>query len=101
MKRILIEAGRRKEPAFISLQESMAVLETKDRDRLLTIERILDSFRVLDPSASRALELKIGAGMTSEEIAHEMSCSVGTVNRGLKRARIWLFKELRPLVESH
>jgi DNA-directed RNA polymerase specialized sigma24 family protein len=44
--------------------------------------------------------MKIGAGMTSEEIAAELGCSVGTVNRGLRRARVWMFKELSPFVES-
>lgn len=98
MKRILIEGGRKKEPVFTSLEESMAVLETSDRERILTIDRILERFGTLDPTAYKAIELQLGAGMTLEEMAEEMSCSTGTVNRSLRRARAWLYKELTPLV---
>ncbi len=100
MKRILIEGGRRKEPVFTSLEESMAVLETSDNERILTIDRILERFSTLDPTAYKAIELQLGAGMTLEEMAEEMSCSTGTVNRSLRRARAWLYKELTPLVTS-
>ena len=77
----------------------MAVLETPQRERVLAIGRILERFGELDPDALRVFQLKVGAGMTSEEIADELKCSVGTVNRSLRRARTWMLKELSPLVE--
>ena len=98
MKRILIDGGRKKEPVFTSLEESMAVLETEDRERIYTIDRILERFSTLDPTAYKAIGLQLGAGMTLDEMAEEMSCSTGTVNRSLRRARAWLYKELTPLV---
>ncbi len=98
MRRILIDSGRKKEPVFSHLEESMAVLDTPDRERLLSIDQILGRFNKLDPTAYRAIELQLGAGMTLEEMATEMSCSTGTVNRSLRRARTWLYKELSPLV---
>jgi RNA polymerase sigma factor (TIGR02999 family) len=100
MKRVLIDCGRRKDPIFESIDESMEILDTPQRERVLAIERIVDRFGELDPGALRVFQMKIGAGMTSEEIAAELGCSVGTVNRGLRRARVWMFKELSPFVES-
>lgn len=97
MKRILIDSGRRKAPILTSLEESMAVLDEPERERIYAIERILERFSALDPAAYRTIELQLGAGMTLEEMAAEMACSTGTVNRALRRARTWLYKELRPL----
>jgi RNA polymerase sigma-70 factor (ECF subfamily) len=98
MKRILVEGGRKKAPIFTSLEESMAILDTPDRERIVTIDRILGRFSTLDPTGYKAIELQLGAGMTLEEMADEMSCSTGTVNRSLRRAKAWLYKELTPLV---
>jgi RNA polymerase sigma factor (TIGR02999 family) len=100
MRRILVDYGRRKDPVFTSLEECMATLETPDRELMVTLDRILNTFGQLDPPAYKVFQLKVGAGMTNEEIADELSCGVGTVNRGLRRARTWMFKEMTPLV-SH
>lgn len=100
MKRILIDAGRRKEPVFACLEESMARLDAPDRERILTIDRALERFRTLDMDAYRVFELKVGAGMTTEEAADALSCSVGTVNRRLRRARTWMYKEMSPLISG-
>ena len=97
MKRILIDAGRRNEPVFSRLDESMARLDAPDRDRLLTIDPALGRF-TLDPDAYRVFEPKVGAGMTAEEVGGEIACSIGTVNRRLRRARTWMVKELTPLM---
>ena len=99
MKRILIDVGRKKEPVFEVLEESMASLDSSKREQILAIDRILDRFHQLDPQAYQVLQLKVGAGMTSEEIGAELGCSIGTVNRALRRAREWMFKELGPLVQ--
>ena len=97
MKRVLIDYGRRKTPMFTAIEDSMAVMDTPDRERVISVDRILEQFGTLDPAGYKAIQLKVGAGMTSEEIAEELGCSVGTVNRSLRRARTWLLKELNPL----
>lgn len=98
MKRVLIDHGRKKAPVFSALEDSMAVMDTPDRERMLTFDRILEQLGALDAQGLRALQLKVGAGMTSEEIADEMGVSAPTVNRALKRARLWMLKELTPFV---
>lgn len=100
MKRILIDAGRRKTPVFACLEESMARLDTPDRERVLTIDRAIERFRALDQDAYQVFELKVGAGMTAEEVADTLACSVGTVNRRFRRARTWMYKEMTPLVSA-
>ena len=94
MKRVLIDHGRRKTPEFTALEESMASLDAPDRELTLSVDRILERFGQLDEPGYKALQLKIGAGMTSDEIAEVMSCSAPTVNRHLHRARLWMLKEL-------
>ena len=101
MRRILIDAGRRGDPVFAILEDSMATLETPDRELMLSVDRVLERFRHLDPDAYQVFQLKVGAGMTSEEVADELSSSTGTVNRALKRARTWMYKEMASLTAPH
>jgi RNA polymerase sigma factor (TIGR02999 family) len=100
MKHILIDEGRRHHPAFAALDESIAAIERSDHVQVHDIEQILERFRVLDPKASQVLHLRVGAGMTAREVATEMGCSAPTVNRYFDRARAWLYKEMRPLLEE-
>lgn len=98
MKRVLIDFGRRKDPVFSCLEDSMALVDAPDREQLLAIDRILERFSQLDPEGYKAFQLKVGTGMTAEEVAESLSCSVGTVNRHLRRARTWMYKEMGPLM---
>jgi len=100
MRRTLIEYGRRHDPIFASLEESMAAVSMPDRERMLGMERILARFSELDPRAYRAFQLKVGAGMTGDEVAEEMQCGRATVNRDLQRARVWIYKELLPYIST-
>jgi RNA polymerase sigma factor (TIGR02999 family) len=100
MKRVLIDHGRRKSFEFTAIEDSMAVMDTPDRERMIAFDRMFQELAVLDPAGLQAIQLKVGAGMTSDEIAHQMAISVPTVNRALKRARIWLLKELGPFVND-
>lgn len=100
MKRVLTDFGRKKEPVYEVLEETMSALDSSRREEILSIDLILDRFGKLDPPAYQVLQLKVGAGMTSEEIAADLAVSVGTVNRALRRAREWMFKELGPLVRN-
>ena len=101
MKRVLIDFGRRKDPVFACLEDSMAMVDAPDREQLLAIDRILERFRRLDPEGYRTFQLKVGTGMTADEVAESLSCSVGTVNRHLRRARIWMYKEMEPLMATN
>lgn len=97
MKRVLIDVGRRKDPVFACLDESMASADARDRERFLAVEQVLARFERLDPESHEAFRLKTATGMTADEVAEALGCATVTVHRRLKRARTWLFKELRDL----
>ena len=98
MKRVLIDRVRKPHPVLESLNETFEGAEFPNRESALAIDEILYRFCALDPEACRAFELKLGAGMTSQEIADELHCSAVTVNRRLQRARLWLRKEMAPIL---
>lgn len=100
MRRLLIEGGRRKDPTFVQLDESVARISAADPSRVLGIERLLARLSEEDPEASRVFHLKVGAGMTGLEIADAMACGRATVNRALARARQWLSRELVPYLTA-
>lgn len=97
MKRVLIDLGRRKDPVFAVLDESMAAADSRDKERFLAVEQVLARFERLDPESHEAFRLKTATGMTADEVAETLGCATVTVHRRLRRARTWLFKELSDL----
>ena len=55
----------------------------------------LDALRGVDPRAAQVVELRYFAGMTETAIAGEIAVSVPTVKRDWRRARAFLFQQLR------
>lgn len=100
MRRTLIEQGRRKSAVFTALDDAMAQAASMDRVRIIGMERVLARFSEADPEAHQAFQLKIGAGLSGEEVAAEMRCSRATVNRHLARAHNWFQRELLPYLAT-
>jgi RNA polymerase sigma factor (TIGR02999 family) len=55
----------------------------------------LDALRSVDERGFRVVELRYFAGMTEEDIAEELAVSVPTVKRDWRKARAFLFAQLR------
>jgi RNA polymerase sigma factor (TIGR02999 family) len=55
----------------------------------------LDALRSVDERSSRVVEMRYFAGMTEEDIASELDVSVPTVKRDWRKARAFLFEQLR------
>jgi RNA polymerase sigma factor (TIGR02999 family) len=55
----------------------------------------LDALRSVDERSSRVVEMRYFAGMTEEDIASELEISVPTVKRDWRKARAFLFEQLR------
>jgi RNA polymerase sigma factor (TIGR02999 family) len=55
----------------------------------------LDALRSVDERGSRVVEMRYFAGMTEEDIAGELEISVPTVKRDWRKARAFLFEQLR------
>ncbi len=55
----------------------------------------LDALRSVDERGFRVVEMRYFAGMTEEDIADELEISVPTVKRDWRKARAFLFEQLR------
>jgi RNA polymerase sigma factor (TIGR02999 family) len=55
----------------------------------------LDALRSVDERGFRVVEMRYFAGMTEEDIAGELDVSVPTVKRDWRKARAFLFEQLR------
>ncbi|HWK82347.1 MAG TPA: ECF-type sigma factor [Caldimonas sp.] len=55
----------------------------------------LDALRGVDERSFRVVEMRYFAGMTEEDIAGELDVSVPTVKRDWRKARAFLFEQLR------
>ena len=102
MRRILVDHARQRrrlkrggdgERVALSEAEPLAV-QGKSPD----IEALNDALELLearDPQKARIVELRFFAGLTGEEIARSLDISTPTVTREWRRARTWLYCEIK------
>ena len=69
--------------------------ERPEVERILAVDRALDTLAAFNPRLTQILECRFFAGMTREETAAALGISVRTVERDWTRARAWLLHELR------
>lgn len=97
MKRLLIHHSRplyrRADKTGISdhLADPGSCVQTLDE-----IEDLLDRLASLDPALRQVVEMKVFEGLSREEIAARLGCSVRTVARHWEFARHWLSDALSP-----
>ncbi|MCH9651947.1 MAG: sigma-70 family RNA polymerase sigma factor [Deltaproteobacteria bacterium] len=106
MRRILVDEARRRlaekrggGEAPMALDEALAGDESmfgQPTHQLLALDEALRELATLDPRKSKALELRLFAGLTIEETAQALEVSHATVERDLKMARAWLANTLNP-----
>jgi RNA polymerase sigma factor (TIGR02999 family) len=96
MRRILVEAARRKQShkhggqrRRVDLSELPAQPELAD-EQLLALDEALTRFAVEDPVAARVVELRHFAGLSIEEAAATLGLSRATAYRHWTYARAWL-----------
>ena len=102
MRRILVDhargRGRAKRgggDAPITLDD--ALVASPDRpDALLALDEALERLSALDERKGRAVELHYFGGLTYDETAEALGVSAATVDRELRVAKAWLYRELRP-----
>jgi RNA polymerase sigma factor (TIGR02999 family) len=70
--------------------ESVAAAEDFSR-----LDEALEALRSVDERGARVVEMRYFAGMTEEDIAAELGVSVPTVKRDWRKARAFLFQQLR------
>jgi RNA polymerase sigma factor (TIGR02999 family) len=101
MRRILIEAARRKKRQQHGAQLQCCEL-TEDRsvtypvsDELLDLDSAIISLEMVDEQAAQVIKMRLFAGMTMKEIAEHLGVSSDTARRTWAYARAWLGREIR------
>jgi RNA polymerase sigma factor (TIGR02999 family) len=81
----------------ITLNETILTQLTHSPDNveLLALDRALDKLATLNPRGCKIVEMHFFGGMTFEEIASFLDCSISTVKGDWSFVRAWLLRELK------
>ena len=102
MRRILVNHAESRRTAkrgggvsHVTLEDSHAVAEDRTVE-ILAVNQALDKLAAFDALKAQLVELRMFAGLTTEEAAAVVGKSVATVEREWRIARAWLHTELHP-----
>jgi RNA polymerase sigma factor (TIGR02999 family) len=101
MRRILVEAARRKKRLRHGGGLERLEVETVELpapmpdDELLALDEALAQLAQINPEATELVKLCFFVGLTQEQAAKELGVSVSTVERLWAYARAWLFRAMR------
>lgn len=101
MRRILVDYARTRARtkrgggiAPVTLDDALVVSPARPDD-LLALDEALQRLATLDERKAHAVELHYFGGLTYEETAAALDISAATVDRELRMAKAWLYRELR------
>ena len=80
--------------AAVPLDAIQIAAEERATD-LLSLNEALDRLMGVNERQGRLVEYKFFGGLTNEEVAEVLGCSVRTVKRDWTRARAWLYKMMQ------
>jgi RNA polymerase sigma factor (TIGR02999 family) len=102
MRRILVDHARGRARTKrgggatpVTLDEGLAAAP-EPLDDLLALDEALGRLAALDERKARVVELHYFGGLTYDEAAAAVGISSATVDRELRAAKAWLYRELRP-----
>lgn len=104
MRRILIEAARRKKRLKHGGEFERVAIEGIDLplpmpdDELLALDEALNRLTIVDERAANVVKLCFFVGMTQREAAKELGISLATAERLWSFARAWLFREMKRMI---
>ena len=90
MRRILIDAARRKQLAPRVALEGLQLAAPGDDERLLELHDALERLAAEEPTAARIVEARVFAGLSVEEAAAALGLSRAAAYREWAFARAWL-----------
>lgn len=76
--------------------ENLGDLSSGQSPDIEALDDALTTLEEVDPRKAAVVELRFFAGLSIEETAEQLGVSAETVGREWRRAKAWLFKELRP-----
>lgn len=100
MRRILVEAARRRIAAKRGGGEGCVPLDGLDfptpveDERLLDIHEVLDRLEAEDEIKARIVKLRFFSGMNHDEIAALLEVNEKTVRRHWALAKVWLYQQI-------
>ncbi len=101
MRRVLVDHARERQSAKrgggdrpVTLVEAAELTRGKPPD-VVALDDALVALGKLDAELVTVVELRYFAGLSLEETAEHLGVSSATVSRRWRRARAWLFEELR------
>jgi RNA polymerase sigma factor (TIGR02999 family) len=100
MRRILVEAARRKATAKrggnrerIDLDEVMT-RSAENLEDVLAVDEVLDQLAAFDPQAAELVKLRFFSGLSGDEAARALGISPRTADSVWAYARAWMFDRL-------
>ena len=100
MREVLIDYARRKGAkkraggVEVPIETAEPAVAPRAFD-LLALDQALHRLAGLDERQARLVELRIFAGLTTDETAKVMDCSAATISRDFRHAEAWLRREMR------
>lgn len=95
MRRLLVHHARPLPSRVIKTPvEEVLEVSTDGEQSLRELEHVLDELAAIDPKLRTVVEMKVFEGVTREEIAARLGCSVRTVARHWEFAQHWLREAL-------
>jgi RNA polymerase sigma factor (TIGR02999 family) len=101
MRRILVEAARRKKRLKHGGQLERVELDVMElalpmpEDELLALDEAVERLDAVDAQAAAVVKLCFFVGLTQEQAAQELGISLATAERRWSFARAWLFREVQ------
>lgn len=100
MRRVLVDHARARASSkrggsfrLVTLDDDLARPEDQAVD-LLALDDALQQLAAVDERKARAMELHYFGGLSYEETAKTLDVSPATVDRDLRMAKAWLYKQL-------
>lgn len=100
MRRVILEVVRSRNAAKrgsgaqkVPLEDHFLISDA-DADQILSINDALEKLNEFDPKLATITEYRYFGGMKMEEIAEALDCSLSTVKRDWRLAKMWLQSEL-------
>lgn len=101
MRRILVDFARARrsrkrggDACKIALEQAPVAAPELGED-LVALNDALDRLAALEPRQARVVELRFFGGMSQEETAEALEVSTDTVLRDWKKAKLWLWREMK------
>lgn len=101
MRRVLVDHARRHRAEKrgggwekVEFDEALAAGLPRSLD-LVALDDALQQLARVDPRQSQVVELRFFGGLTTEEAAEVLEVSPRTIKREWRRARAWLYREIK------